>query len=188
MTSSAAAKSLTFTSVERRQLPKWNIPVTSASSGIRGCRFVTGRFHESKNAWRDGGGGSCGCSGWVFRRIQREHPEIPAQGDDCGGRDCSIVIKFACGVFTCEAYPDKEVVLTDPNHKIEFEVDSTTTHEFDTDGIKFTSSNSTGWFPCQAQGKTKYKCDIKDKTPAGLYKYRILIKGLSEVDPWVVNY
>jgi len=39
-------------------------------------------------------------------------------------------------------------VLTDPNHKIEFEVDSTTTHEFDTDGIKFTSSNSTGWFPC----------------------------------------
>ena len=43
-------------------------------------------------------------------------------------------------------------------------------------------------FPAQAQGKTKYKCDIKDKTPAGLYKYRILIKGLSEVDPWVVNY
>ena len=79
-------------------------------------------------------------------------------------------------------------MLTDPNHKIEFEVDSTTTHEFDTDGIKFTSSNSTGWFPCQAQGNTKYKCDIKDKTPAGLYKYRILIKGLSEVDPWVVNY
>jgi len=114
--------------------------------------------------------------------------KYPHKGDDCRGRDCSIVIKFACGVFTCEAYPDKEVVLTDPNHKIEFEVDSTTTHEFDTDGIKFTSSNSTGWFPCQAQGKTKYKCDIKDKTPAGLYKYRILIKGLSEVDPWVVNY
>jgi len=30
-----------------------------------------------------------------------------------------------------------------PWHKIEFAIDSTTTHEFDTDGIKFTSSNST---------------------------------------------
>lgn len=52
----------------------------------------------------------------------------------------------------------------------------------------FFVGSSVSWFPCQAQGKTKYKCDIKDKTPAGLYKYRILIKGLSEVDPWVVNY
>jgi hypothetical protein len=38
------------------------------------------------------------------------------------------------------------------------------------------------------KGKKQFKCDIKNGTPADLYKYWIKIKTLRVVDPWVVNY
>ena len=112
----------------------------------------------------------------------------PHNSDDCRGRDCVVTIKFDCTLFTCEPFADKEVILVTPNHKIQFDIDSSKSYEFETDGIKFTSANANGWFDCQPQGKTQFKCDIKTGTPPDLYKYWIKIKTLKVVDPWVVNY
>ena len=111
---------------------------------------------------------------------------------DCKGKDCDVTIKFDCvdpsKPATCEPYAEEEVILTTSKHKIEFNIDKSTSYEFDTDGIKFTSANSNGWFDCKADGKQKYTCDISKDTPADLYKYSIRVKGMDVADPWIVNY
>jgi hypothetical protein len=110
---------------------------------------------------------------------------------DCTGKDCAVDIQFDCvdpsDPHTCEAYALQEVLLTTANHKIEFTIDAMTSFEFDTKGIEFTSTHSNGYFPCESQGKQKYKCDMSKDTPPDLYKYQIPIKGMDTTDPWVVN-
>jgi hypothetical protein len=111
----------------------------------------------------------------------------PPSGD-CRGKDCTVNILFDCTSNPCVPYADRDVILTTSNHKIEFQIDPTTNYDFDqSDGIKFTSGNANGYFPCQPQGKKKYKCDIASGTPPGLYKYWVHVQGLNVVDPWVVN-
>lgn len=110
------------------------------------------------------------------------------KSQDCRGKDCDIKIKVDCidlahpSAATCEAYADDEVALVSPGKKMNFDID-TPNFVFDTDGIKFADAH----IPCQPAGPKKYKCDIAADTPVNLYKYSIRIKGLDQVDPWVVN-
>ena len=110
----------------------------------------------------------------------------PHGSKDCRGKDCDVTIKFVCvdskDPKTCAPYAAEEVILVNPNHKIEFSLDGRD-YEFDTGGIRF----SAGRFDCSAQGPRKYKCDNREAAP-GLYKYEIRIRNMEPVDPWVVNY
>ena len=110
----------------------------------------------------------------------------PHGSKDCRGNHCEVTIKFVCADAkdpkTCEPYAAEEVILVNPNYRIDFNLDGSD-YEFDRDGIKF----SGGRFECSSQGPRKYKCDNKEAAP-GLYKYSIRVKNMDPVDPWVVNY
>ena len=117
----------------------------------------------------------------------------PHKAKDCRGNDCDVTIKFDCGTLTvptpCEPYAEHEVILVTHGKKIKFTIDTTTTYLFESDGIKFTSSNADSYFTCssQAQGK-KFDCDISANTPSDVYKYWIKVQGMATVDPWAVAY
>ncbi len=113
---------------------------------------------------------------------------------DCRGHDCDILIKFTCvddshpTTATCVPYAENDLVLVSRGKKIVFSLDSTDDFKFDgAEGIKFTSANSDGYFPCQSQGPKKFKCD-NNGPPSEMYKYSIYVQGMNKVDPFVVNY
>lgn len=113
---------------------------------------------------------------------------------DCTAKDeCPIKINVDCALLVvCEPYPEYEVVLTKSDKKekkLAYTIDQTT-YEFDSGGIQFTSLNDGDkYFTCSVGDTTKqYNCKIDKDTKAALYKYRILVKGLDPVDPWIINY
>jgi len=140
-----------------------------------------------------------GVAGWFVASKTakvKPPPHEHINPNKCSSGDCNVTIKFACitpaspTADTCDIYADPEVVLIKPGKQIKFTIDNTYGFPFDqTDGIKFTSSNS-GSFVCTPNGNQKYKCDntLAADAPIEAYKYQIHVTGFDIADPWVVNY
>ncbi|MEO7761127.1 MAG: hypothetical protein ABIS68_04345 [Casimicrobiaceae bacterium] len=129
--------------------------------------------------------------GWlVGSQSHNVTPPSKPPSAECKGNECTIEILFDCALTPCVPFPDREVVLTSVKNaiKIKFQINDKKYEFNQSDGIKFTSSNSNGYFLCTPQGKQGYECKTEKEIPGGVYKYSIHVEGLSVVDPWVVNY